>query len=163
MKASELRIGNWVKIKDKIFEDGWDIGYDIYKTNEFQITGFNDGSSMKDCKVICFYEIPSKMFGGFIHSGCRDIDIDPIPLTEEWLEKLGFTLGGYNMLFWYHEKLKGLDFAGINWADAEYPEYQFLNYGIGTEIYQVYYVHQLQNLYFALTGEELILTKNETN
>jgi len=47
MRASELRIGNWVKIKDEIFEDGWETGYDIYKTNEFQITGFNDGSAMK--------------------------------------------------------------------------------------------------------------------
>jgi len=159
MKANELRIGNWVKIKDKIFEDGWETGYDIYKTNEFQITGFNDGSSMKGCKVICFYEIPSKMFGGFIHSGCRDIDIDPIPLSEEWLLKFGFKKE--NDSFYY----------GNGWLDVSIPTVHYsFDIWRGNENYpttsdwseipiSVDYVHQLQNLYFALTGEELVVKK----
>jgi hypothetical protein len=147
MRVNELRIGNWVKIKDEIFEDGWETGYDIYKTNEFQITGFNDGSSMKGCKVICFYEIPNKMLGGFIHSGCRDLDIDPIQLTEEWLFKFGFEwkgLGG-KFLTIFTPCGKALVYIGDNF-------FIFSNVTIETPIK---YVHQLQNLYFALTGEEL--------
>lgn len=84
----------------------------------------------------------------------------PIPLTEEWLEKLGFEICGYNQLSWRHtEHIKNFELDGINWADADYPEYQFLNYNIGNDIFRIHYVHQLQNLYFALTGEELEIKK----
>jgi hypothetical protein len=152
MKANELRIGNWVKINDEIFEEGYLIGYDIYTTNEFQITGFNDGSSMKGCKVICFYEIPSKIFEGTIHSGCRDLDIDPITLTEEWLLRFGFEDDRDNLMvlrkdvfeFFFDKK----DICGVNL----YEKWDG-NFLCG----DIQYVHQLQNLYFALTGEELIL------
>jgi hypothetical protein len=81
--------------------------------------------------------------------------IEPIPLTEERLLELGFKQCGYEGLFWEHEELEGLQFAGINWADYEFPEYQFLNYQVGKVIYQIHYVHQIQNLYFTLKGKEL--------
>jgi hypothetical protein len=81
----------------------------------------------------------------------------PIQLTEEWLSKFGFKRCGYDLLFWRHDNIKGFLLAGINWADADEPNYQFLNYGIGDEIFSIHYIHQLQNLYFGLTGIELIL------
>jgi len=85
-----------------------------------------------------------------------EADFDPIPLTEEWLLKLGFKQCGYEMLSWKHETLlPSFDLDGINWADFDEPDYQFLNYKVGNEILRIDYVHQLQNLYFALTGEEL--------
>jgi hypothetical protein len=150
MKVNELRIGNWVKINDEIFEEGYLLGYDVYKTNEFQITGFNDGSSMKGCKVICFYEIPSKILEGTIHSGCRDLDIDPIPLTEEWLKRFGFKWCGLiskgRFLTLYTPCGKALVYKD--------SYIKFVGVTIETPIQ---YVHQLQNLYFTLTGEELIL------
>jgi len=159
MRASELRIGNWVKIKDEIFEDGWETGYDIYKTNEFQITGFNDGSAMKGCKIICFYEIPGKIMGGTIHSGCRDLDIDPIPLTEEWLLKFGFVKQDYNMSGCDIYKLKNI----IIMKSFVNPERKHM--GITVEgispptwsLKDLIHVHELQNLYFALIGEELVV------
>jgi hypothetical protein len=142
MKASELRIGNWVKINDGYFEDGKEIGYDLYKTNEFQIMGFNDGSFTEGCKVICFYEIPSEI-GGLVHGGCRDLDIDPIPLTEEWLLKFGFTEHKTTDIYPTFAKQM------FNWNDGilYIIGYGFMNH--------IKYVHQLQNLYFALTEEEL--------
>ncbi len=67
-----------------------------------------------------------------------------IILTEEWLEKFGFKRSGlYNLkdeVYIYDEY--GLIDTGF--------EYRF-NY---TQI-KLKYVHQLQNLYFALTEEEL--------
>jgi hypothetical protein len=88
---------------------------------------------------------------------------DPIPLTEEWLLKFGFEICGYNQLSWRHtEHIKNFELDGINWADADYPEYQFLIYNIGNDIFRIHYVHQLQNLYFALTGEELKLKEDES-
>lgn len=71
----------------------------------------------------------------------------PIPLTEEWLVKFGFERSGlYNLrndVYIYDEY--GLTNTGF--------EYRY-NYSSIT----IKYVHQLQNLYFALTGEELIYT-----
>lgn len=77
-------------------------------------------------------------------SGCNPYcGIEPIPLTEEWLLKFcaeennSFCINGYN--FSIHLESGQVSF----------------NYGEYENISTVQYVHQLQNLYFALTGEEL--------
>ena len=76
----------------------------------------------------------------------------PIPLTEEWLVKFGFE-----------EALNGW------WSDDELWSYENKKFYLGASTYlaNITYVHQLQNLYFALTGEELIAkihnTKKQTN
>ena len=75
------------------------------------------------------------------------VDLNPIPLTEEWLLKFGFEKKiGWDDLI-YHVK---------NNVDL----YEFLS---GYEYYDFHikHVHQLQNLYFALTGEELKIKDNE--
>jgi hypothetical protein len=68
-------------------------------------------------------------------------DLDGIPLSEEWLEKFGFE--GTEFLiakgnFTYNCQTKILTWFGIMLHNSLWNE-----------------VHQLQNLYFALTGEEL--------
>ena len=66
-------------------------------------------------------------------------EVKPIPLTEEWLLKFGFIWDGDIKI------LKG-----------------YLNdYVDGNGEARLKYVHQLQNLYFALTGEELKPNDNE--
>lgn len=77
----------------------------------------------------------------------------PIPITEEWLEKLGFKNHGH-----YYT----LDFrAGTIAYDGR------LNLTLGfppggvSVIPEIKYVHQLQNLYFALAGKELHLKQVE--
>lgn len=73
-----------------------------------------------------------------------------IPLTEEWLVKLGFEKKSGSEFekgrFIYRSQQRDLIIGGF--------EYDYN--GI---IYHPEYVHQLQNLYFALTGEELSLIK----
>jgi hypothetical protein len=75
--------------------------------------------------------------------------IKPIPLTEEWLLKFGFDKNENGLFKLFNESevpillnedLNGWTCDGINFS---------IN---GTQ-----YVHQLQNLYFALTGEELTI------
>ena len=74
---------------------------------------------------------------------------EPILLTEEWLLKYGFkqyeTVGIKT-----HNYIKGnFKFnSAVLWV-AEYKGIHIEN--------KILYVHQLQNLYFALTGEELKL------
>ena len=81
--------------------------------------------------------------------------LNPIPLTEQWLLKLGFTKiseGNFS--------IGNSIITKIMWEDDE-PEWKFKRI-LSSDIY--YYkrsmlpidnIHQLQNLYFALTGEEL--------
>jgi hypothetical protein len=74
----------------------------------------------------------------------------PIPLTEEWLVKFGFDcVDGYDD---HYYNLTNLE-LGIT-LDSLRP-FKEVNVD-GTKVY-VKHVHQLQNLYFALTGEELII------
>ena len=89
-------------------------------------------------------------------------DLEPIPLTEEWLIKFGFRQGGYDLMEWAHKKHDRIWFVGVE-SDCEDNTNEWLgwNYNIEAEgdalDSQLYIktVHQLQNLYFALTGEEL--------
>lgn len=72
----------------------------------------------------------------------------PIPLTEEWLKKFGFEENSYS---WTKlQKLKHVGFATV----------KIVKQGKNRLIYNglnIKHVHQLQNLYFALTGEELTI------
>lgn len=72
--------------------------------------------------------------------------VSGIPLTEQWLLDLGFEdLGGY----W---QIKN------NWFDVEYINDSFWFTTHGDDV-RIQYVHQLQNLYHSLTGQELTLNK----
>lgn len=70
-----------------------------------------------------------------------------IPLTEEWLLKFGFETD--NIEWW-----NGLISIGIYKDGLFFCPTEEIHVRIGKKIQ---YVHQLQNLYFALTGEELII------
>lgn len=78
-------------------------------------------------------------------------EVEPIPLTEEMLVRLGF------------KKSKGKNLKEFILGDFiiyTYPETGIeLYYGVGFYI-KIQYVHQLQNLYFTLTGTELTLKPN---
>lgn len=86
-----------------------------------------------------------------VGEACMEIDkIEAIPITPEWLKKFGFeyekqTVGGWER--WENKRIKLLD-KKFTWGIGEYSPY-------------IQYVHQLQNLYFALTGEELQLTTQQ--
>ena len=72
-------------------------------------------------------------------------EINPTPLTKELVLKCGFEeeFGGII----YYNRNRGIEFNFSNgWCMASIGEY---------EITSVKYLHQLQNLYFALTEEDL--------
>lgn len=74
--------------------------------------------------------------------------INPIPLTEEWLLKFGFD-NKYNK-----DKFTIIPKGILNYENGR----TYFNSWTILEK-QPDYVHELQNLYFALTGEELTLNK----
>jgi hypothetical protein len=73
-------------------------------------------------------------------------DFEPIKITEEWLLKLGFE---YNDNIGIYQN-GGFD---VDIEDDVYCHFYMNDYGDWYKYIE--YVHQLQNLYFALTGEEL--------
>lgn len=123
MKANELRLGNYV-----------DLGSRIAKIIEI---------SHLSCVVVDLEETQDT-----IESYERT---KPIPLTEEWLLKFGFTFRS--------EIVTGVrfyDFGSFqvkSWNDGSYVLFR-KDICLFSDLT---YVHQLQNLYFALCGEELIL------
>lgn len=70
---------------------------------------------------------------------CEDA-FKPIPITEEWLVKFGFEK---------RESIWTLNEICISsWFSFRYSEDPL-------KVQEIDFVHQLQNLYFALTGKEL--------
>ncbi len=143
MRSNDLRIGNLVKLYRKPTDKEMSV---------HQVKCVGDYVQIQDGFVVN------------VMSG-----IKPIPLTEEWLVKFGL----YNNLKLNYNKRQGV-------------EYRFRKKKLGTYIIKRYYnnslysmqfvyddkhnnipneqiwvnikhVHQLQNLYFALTGEELTI------
>ena len=82
-----------------------------------------------------------------------DIDLaqfyEPVPLTHEGLQDLGF----YSDIFFEGDSpvytLQDRDFF------IDFDTFQPIDSGFPIASYKLEYIHQIQNLYFALTGEEL--------
>ncbi len=118
MKASDLRIGNWVI------------------TDQTEIV----------CDVLC------DCINTHNHELLPIGEIEPIPLTEDWLVMFGFKKHRY------HYRKGKLDIT-LEGRDA-YNELGRVYYNAWAILdKQPDYVHQLQNLYHALTGKELEIVK----
>lgn len=75
--------------------------------------------------------------------------LKPIPLTEEWLLNFGFEKdGSLSYRYFLREKSIKYDIDDNCICISDSWEWS-----------KIKYVHQLQNLYFALTNEELTLKK----
>lgn len=89
-----------------------------------------------------------------------DINIDTIPLTEEWLLNLGLTFSeAFKDHFYKHIEGQKL-FSVFPFSTKPFcriTEGDFAIYNMPCR-----FIHQLQNLYFALTGEELTIKEKAT-
>lgn len=128
MIASELRVGN----------------YHYYKI----VDKFHEPSEWKEVCTIDAEDIV------YLSKNPDDPDYEPIPLTEEWLLRFSFEIIYISQ---FRTKLShkknhfiGFDFSYVTDKSME----GFTFYG---KYIKINYVHQLQNLYFALTGEELTI------
>lgn len=128
MEAQELRIGNLLLLNNSEFrprETGKVITVTAVSTDTLKPS--------IGCKVDEY-----TYFGQFIEY------LEPIPLTDEWLIKAGFERQKQYMGRVYNKSIMQLQNEDDGWVD-----------GYDTVIPLTKYVHQLQNLYFALTGKEL--------
>ena len=132
MEAKDFRIGNWVHDP-------------IHNKADFQIEFF--------LGALCFQPItndPDEELTLNIE------ECAPVPLTEEWLERLGFetNMNGEPQIKTTVADLSlsiaNTKFRGVVWHCENGCKWYQLNKN-------TLYVHQLQNLYHALTGEELTI------
>jgi hypothetical protein len=84
-------------------------------------------------------------------------EFEPILLTKEWLLNLGFKKdvdGSFmknDISIFLDKRFKTNLFLQENQDNFKWFSYE----------YKIQYVHQLQNLYFALTGDELIFKQQD--
>lgn len=128
MEAKELRIGNWVKCYPEYNHNG-DEKYDEVDINIAHIS-----------------DIVTKS---------KEFFYQPIPLTEQWLIDFGFDCNYCGWSGWYNieDIIIRKTVTGCFFPMTLIAGTNFEHQSIGS---QIHYVHQLQNLYYALTGEELI-------
>ena len=133
MKTEELRIGNYVK-------------------ETVDNKAVTIASIIQVERDIFDFEVKDSD-GIFIDVGDQ---IEPIPLTEEWLIKFGFEIycDSSNYLSIYVENI-GILYWSIN---EDLLRIEVLSRRNTSKLFKhVKSVHQLQNLYFALTGKELTI------
>lgn len=94
----------------------------------------------------------------------------PIPLTEEWLEKFGFEKDGVLYNLYLEESDSSQVFIQYSTTNTDMIAVLHNYYYDWSEMEQnntfmaimdSQYVHQLQNLYFALTSKELTIKVEE--
>jgi len=96
---------------------------------------------------------------------CTDENTKPIPLTEEWLLKFGFekTESDYEIQIQKNDKGGNTDYWIYVDSGFDNETKKFTIKIVCQESCWMNtknkYVHQLQNIYYALTGEELKLKK----
>lgn len=138
MKPNELRIGNYIQREDLAsgeprFEQVLEL------SNKVTTTG--------PVKVICDYD-----------------DIEPIPLTEQWLKDFGFLYKDgdqcYINNFFHIEDRNKDEFLSEKDKIILKDSFGVWKYDSSCFLSEIKHVHQLQNLYFALTGEELKLNQS---
>ena len=117
LKEKELRMGNHIEFDSKIFT--------VKEIRDKSIT----------------------VIGRNGYSQLSIIYVNPIPLTEDILVKLGFEIENDNLFDDWSVFTKG---NLAIYYDSSKDRFIYLETSI-----QIKHVHQLQNLYFALCGEEL--------
>jgi hypothetical protein len=118
LKANELRIGNLILGKSQ-----------IVRVEDILDIGINYDREIEE--ILFALE-----------------DLSGIPLTEEWLIKLGFIAVDRK---WRSPKEELFELQDVHSDNVFYHIWDAAFTGSPMK-----YVHQLQNLYMALTGEELI-------
>lgn len=134
MKASELRIGNWVYYPHLIYHGDVPTLY-----NYDQIVAIDNVAHRTNATT----------------SWISNTMIKPIPLTEEWLVKFGFESYHNDFVLFYKEDV----LIEASWSSRNINTGERYGWGIYLPSTTINKVHQLQNLYFALTGEELTIEK----
>lgn len=124
----ELRIGNWVRFKYCNSNNGWD-----------------------------FTTITESCF----ESKIIEKTYKPVKITKQWLKNFGFNKGTNTDFHALELTIETGNYILFLYADNQ-DKYSVVTVGLDSQLEKILckdikYIHQLQNFYFSLTGEELPL------
>ena len=96
----------------------------------------------------CNRKLDTSLFISRLRLNPQFKDCKPIPLTEEWLVKFGFK---------NKTVLEFIDRYFIDEFSVDYNRtHKYYHFNVGYEFnVEIDHIHELQNLHFSLTGEEL--------
>lgn len=145
IKANELRIGNFIVDDDGALSKV--IGFKPY-----------DHSVRCDEEEGCDILIDIHGADGKIRRGyaAESTTVSPIPVTSKWLERCGFVNGAidreeyWTLEFNETEKFSFTD-IGLRYGIQGVAQYEW------SKVDHITHLHQLQNLYYWLTGEDLTI------
>lgn len=139
MKADELRIGNIVGLKGHTLDDNQIVHHEIFQVSIASLC--EDGTVELKCVVN----------GKELRALHKETELVSIPLSEELILRCGFCYNDdyccYEQNFMQIAKLED------GYYFTSYDEVRLENRPISNITFA--FLHQLQNLYFALTGKEL--------
>lgn len=129
MKANELRIGNIVFEPLNENNNAFKV-FEIYHEKDYDKINYHNA-----------------------------LNFEPVPLTKEWIEKTSFIKDGENYWFGWETHYLELMIVTDIWYPliAQVPEFSSEDEQ-RVCLNAIQYVHELQNLFFTLTGVELQLT-----
>ena len=131
MEAKDLRIDNWVEF----------LGEEMQLMGLTKHNGENETARhYAEFKGL----VPIKL-----------MHLKPIPLTEDWLEKFGFELTYESKFRRCFDLDTSIGFLSFNFSKVIQEKDNVSIASLNLKWASLKYVHQLQNLYFALTGKEL--------
>ena len=127
MKASELRLGNFVHHNEN---------------NKAHIDNYLTVCELTEKSITTFY----RSFDGAIQVVRNKKDYQPIPLTEEWLLRLGFKKVS-NRQEYVIFRMRVCKTTDNEFVCPDYDDRDIV----------LHFVHSLQNFYHAIIGQELTI------
>lgn len=137
MEARELRIGNIVE----------------YEGQPLPILSIDSERENSEYKLKGTVALPEVMNGK--RWGTKSVWLDnvkPIEITEEWLLSFGFAIDPIED----DERFAKLKYGDFEFMSDYSVDFKSVYIRLNKSTIELKYVHQLQNLYFALTNQELI-------
>ncbi len=129
---NELRIGNWV------YEE---------VLGRCKIETIGEG-----CTGVTAKHLDNKLVISDRYYKMHLSNLQPIPLTEEWLQKFGFKEVSIKYELW-NLRSHGFTFQIARKSKKHKYVFRFM----GMTVINCEHVHQFQNLYWCLTGDELTI------
>lgn len=135
IKANELRLGNYLQLKGENF-----------RVSEIQ--------NNLQCVELKRKNLENPRLNDYEECDLDCNDLIPIPITEIILLSYGFKKRKSCFGYWIYEIMFHHTVFSVEEVDLGLCYFYIGN----THVSQTRYVHELQNLYFSITGEELVFS-----
>lgn len=146
MKAADLRIRNYVTVNNPV-------GWPKLKNTVMQVVGLSERCDKSFPNSTGSVDLFNTDFSPYYFSQFDEF-VEPISLTEDWLVKFEFDKREF-----FEKSYRGpyACFIKNNVFGNFFYEEGVFEYNLGKKQTKYDAVHKIQNLYFALTGEELTI------